>query len=301
MRRTIPSRAPRQAGLSLIELVVAIVVVAIIVAVVGYFLLPLRQAVDLTVRAELTDAADNALQRIGREVRLALPNSVRIPGGSGQVVEFLPVVTAGRYRVEGYGAGAPIGTPCSPGVPESDRLLFGAVDTCFKTIGTVEAAITDAHRLVLNNYGEGFPGQNAYEAAGAVNWRQIANPVPVAGSHDRINFTSGTALDRTLHDSPGRRYYVVADPVSFSCDLGTGRLTRHEGYGAPQPAQPTGGALGAGNLLAGNVSRCVFEYQPNVAPGIGVVTLRLGLSKALSGGGVETIELVHAIHVRNLP
>jgi MSHA biogenesis protein MshO len=301
MRRTIPSRASRQGGFSLIELVVAIVVVAIIVAVVGYFLLPLRQAVDLTVRAELTDAADNALQRIGREVRLALPNSVRIPGGSGQVVEFLPVVTAGRYRAEGYGAGAPVGTPCTPGVPESDRLLFGAPDTCFKTIGTVGGTITSAHRLVLNNYGENFPGQNAYEAAGAVNWRQIANPVPAAGSNDRINFTSAAALDRALHDSPGRRYYVVADPVSFSCDLGTGRLTRHEGYGAPQPAQPTGGALGAGNLLAGNVSRCVFEYQPNVAPGIGVVTLRLGLSKALSGGGMETIELVHAIHVRNLP
>lgn len=302
MRRTVPSRAPREAGLSLIELVVAIVVVAIIVAVVGYFLLPLRQAVDLAVRAELTDAADNALQRIGREVRLALPNSVRIPGGSGQVVEFLPVVTAGRYRAEGYGSGAPVGTPCSPGVPESDRLLFGAVDTCFKTIGTVEAAITNAHRLVLNNYGEGFPGQDAYEAAGAVNWRQIANPVPAAGSHDRIHFASLAAFDRTLHDSPGRRYYVIANPVSFSCDLGTGRLTRHEGYGAPQPApQPTGGALGAGDLLAGNVSRCVFEYQPNVAPGIGVVTLRLGLSKALSGGGMETIELVHAVHVRNLP
>lgn len=290
-------RAIRSGGVTLVELVVAMVLLAIIGSVVVLFILPLRQAVDVTVRAELTDAADNALQRIGREARLALPNSVRVPGGAGQVLEFLPVVTAGRYRAEGYGVGAPVGTPCTAGVPESDRLLFGAVDTCFKTLGTVVASVTDAHRLVLSNYGENFPGQNAYQTAGTLNWRDINSPA-AAGSHDRIRFDSAVPFDPTLHDSPGRRYYVVSDPVSFSCNTATGRLERHTGY-ALQAIQPT--VFGSGDLLAQNVSRCVFEYQPNVAPAIGLLTLRLALSKALSGGGVETVELVHAIHVRNVP
>ncbi len=296
MRREARSRA-RSRGVSLVELIVAMVLLAIIAGVVVFFILPIRQATDVTVRAELTDTADNALQRIGRELRLALPNSIRVPGGTGQVIEFLPVVTAGRYRAEGYGAGAPIGTPCTAGVPESDRLLFGAADACFKTVGTLGAAITTAHRLVLSNYGENFPGQNAYQTAGTLNWRTIASPA-AAGSHDRISFTSAVPFDAALHDSPGKRYYVVSAPVSFSCNTGTGRLERQTGY-ALQAIQPT--VFGAGDLLAANVSRCVFEYQPNVAPAIGLLTLRLALSKALSGGGVETIELVHAIHVRNVP
>ncbi len=289
-------RRATHSGVSLVELIVAMVLLAIIGSAVVFFILPLRQAVDITVRAELTDAADNALQRMGREIRLALPNSIRVPGGSGQVIEFLPVVTAGRYRSEGYGSGAPIGTPCSPGVPESDRLQFDALDTCFKTIGPIGASITDAHRVVLNNYGENFPGQNAYALAGTLNWRDINAPA-AAGSHDRIRFDSLVPFDPALHDSPGKRYYVVADPVSFSCNIATGRLERHTGY-ALDDDQPT--TFLSGDLLALNVSRCVFEYQPNVAPAIGLLTLRIGLTKAVSTG-VETIELVHAIHVRNVP
>ena len=49
------------------------VVVAIIVGATIYFVYPLRQATDVTVRATLTDIADNALQRIGRDVRFAPP------------------------------------------------------------------------------------------------------------------------------------------------------------------------------------------------------------------------------------
>ena len=276
-------------GVSLVELIVAMVLLAIIGSAVVFFILPFRQAVDVTVRAELTDAADNALQRMGREIRLALPNSVRV---TGQYIEFLPVVVGGRYRAEGYGTGAPTGAPC-PGGADDDRLAFGAVDSCFKTIGALAGPVATGQRLVLNNYGAGFPGQNAYEDANPnQNWRTLTAP---AFGDGRIEFAGGT-FDRTLHDSPGRRYFVVSDPVTFSCGI-PGELRRHSGY-AIQQAQPT--PVAGGDLLAQNVSRCEFEYLPNVAPAIGLLTLRIGLSKAVSSG-TETIELVHAIHVRNVP
>jgi len=86
-------------------MIVAIVIVAIIVAATVYFVFPLRQTVDASTRAELTDIADNALQRIGRDVRLALPNSVRVTtSGSSAFVEFLAIRTAGRYRGQSSGA-----------------------------------------------------------------------------------------------------------------------------------------------------------------------------------------------------
>src|SRR3989304_5564083 len=98
------SQRCRERGVTLVELVIALGVVAIIVGATIYFVYPLRQATDVTVRATLTDIADNALQRIGRDVRLALPNSVRVDGTS---VEFLALRTAGRYRGAGGEGVAP--------------------------------------------------------------------------------------------------------------------------------------------------------------------------------------------------
>jgi MSHA biogenesis protein MshO len=299
---------------TLIELVVAMVLVAIIAGATIYFVYPVRQAVDITTRAELTDIADNALQRIGREVRLALPNSVRTDA-SRRFLEFIPVRAAGRYRADGGGVAS--GTNCPDdtgiGVPASDQLSFdGAIaDTCFKTIGSLSAAaaasITTNDSLVLNNYGPGFAGQDAYATAGTLNRRRIS-AAAAEGARERIAITSATPFDRTLHDSPGRRFYIVngtaaglPEPVTFDCSGGT--LLRRSGYQmtAVQPAAPASFVGGTSPSIANNVGNCVFEYVPNTGPQIGLVTLRLTLSKPRSDGGNETVSLYHSIHVSNVP
>ena len=303
MRPILPERSPRRSrGVTLIEMVVAIVLVAIVVGATLYFALPVRQAADLAIRAELTDAADNALQRMARDLRLALPNSVRLAGGN-QYVEFLAVHTAGRYRADGYGTGAPVGATCDGVSGDSDQLAFDIADGCFKPIGVVPATISDAsgHRLVLNNYGQNFAGQNAYEAVGSAdrNWRAI-DGTATAGSNDRVRFTPATdSFKRPLHDSPGRRFFIISGPVTYACDTTLGELRRYSGY-AIQATQPTSG-MGSGNVIAKNVSACAFEYEDGVAPQIGLLTVTLTLSKAISGGGAETVRLFHAIHVRNVP
>jgi MSHA biogenesis protein MshO len=309
MRRIRPESDARAArGVTLIELVVAMVLVAIIAGATVYFIYPVRQAVDITTRAELTDMADNALQRIGREVRLALPNSVRTDA-SRSFLEFIPVRAAGRYRADGNGpAGATSCPNTGVGVPASDQLSFDVVDTCFKTIGSVSnaAAITTTDSVVLNNYGPGFAGQDAYEAAGTNRRRILA--VVSEGTRERIDITSATAFDRTLHDSPGRRFYIVngtaaglPEPVTFDCSGGT--LLRRSGYQmtAVQPTAPASFVGGTSPSIANNVGNCVFEYVPNTGPQIGLVTLRLTLSKARSDGGNETVSLYHSIHVSNVP
>lgn len=302
-------------GVTLIELVLAIVLVGIVIGATVYFFYPVSQAVDLTSRAELTDIADNALQRIARDVRLALPNSVRkTTSGSSAFLEFMPIRTAGRYRADGGGASS--GTDCpndgpgGAGTPDSDQLSFSpVVDTCFKTIGTVSGAatITTNDFVVFNNYGEGFDGQNVYATAGTLNRRKISAAID-EGTRERVAFTSTTALDRTLHDSPGKRFFVVTgnastglpEPVTFACDVAAHTLTRIWGY-SMTPTQPTtfGGASSA--LLAGNVTDCSFDYVANVAPQVGLLTVRLQLSKALSNGATEVVNLYHAVHIINVP
>jgi|SRR6266850_6466354 len=311
MRRTRPKALALLRGLTLIELVLAMVLVGIIVAGTAYFFYPVTQSVDLAGRAALTDIADNALQRIAREVRLALPNSVRrTTSGSSSFLEFLPVRTAGRYRADGGGIAG--GTDCpnigGVGVPDSDQLSFNpVVDTCFKTIGTLADAttITTNDWLVFNNYGEGFDGQTAYATAGTLNRRKISAAADET-TRERIAFISTVALDRTLHDSPGKRFFVIVgnasgpEPVTYECNTSTRTLVRRSGY-TMTAAQPTSFTGGTSNLIADDVSDCNFDYVANVAPQIGLLTLRLTLSRGLPGGATQTVSLYHAVHVTNVP
>jgi len=289
-------------GVTLIELVVAIVIVGIVVAVVVFFLNPLRQSTDLALRAELTDIADNALQRIGRDVKLALPNSVRVdsttvPGVA--FLEFIAVRTAGRYRADGGGptiGGENCATDGS-GVPDSDQLVFDAPDTCFTTLGKLpDAVAAGSDQLVLNNYG--FPDQNAYQTAPALNRAVVSSVDTSEAGRDRVGFAS-TTFQRALHDSPGKRFFVISGPVTYECDTLSGRIRRHAGY-ALAATQPTAFG-GAPALIAEQVSACEFVYSADVSPQLGLLTLRVRLQRALSGGAVETVSLYHAVHVNNAP
>jgi MSHA biogenesis protein MshO len=301
IHRDFSGRALR--GVTLLEMVVAIVLVGIIIAAAIYFIYPVRQSADLATRAELSDIADNALQRIGREVRLALPNSVRVDNTTvpGSVyLEFLALRAAGRYRSD-IGS-VSTGTDCvadgavSP--PDADQLSFDVSDGCFKSLGEVldASTITTSDFIVLNNYGPGFTGQNAYEAS-AANLVQIGTRTVEAGRL-KLEFASKT-FQRTLHDSPGKRFFVISGPVTFECNTSLGQINRYSGYGiaASQPTPTIGGAR-----IADNVLSCDFDYSASgVAPQIGLLTLRLTLRKALSGGATETVRLYHAVHVNNVP
>jgi MSHA biogenesis protein MshO len=291
-------------GVTLIELVVAIVIVGIVVAAVVFFLSPLRQSTDLALRAELTDIADNALQRIGRDVKLALPNSVRIDSTTvpGSVfLEFMAVRTAGRYRAGGGGPTI-VGENCSvddgSGIPDSDQLVFDAPETCFTTLGKLPGAVAANDRLVLNNYG--FADQNAYQTAGILNWVTITSVDTSHADRDRVEFGS-TTFQRALHESPGKRFFVISGPVTYRCDMTAGTITRHDGYAPQLTPQPT--AFGAGSLIAEHVlggTGCSFNYD-NVGPQLGLLTMRITLQRQLFGGTSETVSLYHAVHVSNTP
>ena len=167
------------------------------------------------------------------------------------------------------------------------------------------ATITNDDFLVFNNYGPGFGGQNAYATSGTLNRIKIS---AVANEGTRVRFSfAGTALDRTLHDSAGKRFFVVIGsnatglpaPVTYVCDPVAGTLVRRWGY-TMVAAQPTTFSDGSSADIARNVTACSFDYAPNVAPQIGLLTLRLTLSRAVSNT-TETVSLYHAVHASNVP
>lgn len=323
-----PQTSLRIRGFTLIELVVTIVLTAIVLGALVFFVYPLRQAVDINARAELTEAADSALRRLGRDIRLALPNSVRVvTDASGRAyLEYFAVRTAGRYRADGQGAGGGSLANCaandatlSPLQPNNDQLSFDvSADTCFKTIGIVpdrSTIVAGSDYLVLNNFGSGFTGQDAY-AAGSP---PATNRVLITAASDDATLPqsqiqiSSVTFSRTLHDSVGKRFFVISGPVAYVCDPLAGTLTRYWNYAIQanqcvgQAAAPCSGSTnmppaGASSaLLATQVTACQFNYSQNVSPQAGLLTMLMSLSKNVSSGIAEQVSLYHAIHVSNVP
>ncbi len=276
-------RKRSQEGFSLPEMIVVIVITAIVGGMVAVFIRkPVEGYVDAARRAELSDTADTALRRIGRDLRLALPNSVRVTD-AGRTVELLLTRTGGRYRAE-----------TAPSAPAGDVLDFTTVDTSFDQLGPLSAepaqAITAGDQLVVFNLG--IPGADAYVGDNRTS-------LSGTGAGDRPDeYKLSFAPKQFPLESPGARFHVVSGPVSYVCDLPNGILWRYWGYGI-QAAQPNAAALAGGATraqLASNLSDCLITYDPGVIARNGVVTLRLSLSK-----GGETVNLYHLVHVSNVP
>jgi MSHA biogenesis protein MshO len=258
------------AGFTLIEMIIVIAITAIVGSMVAVFLrAPLESYIAQDRRARLADTADTALRRIGRDIRLALPNSVRVASGAGGVVylEFLATRNGGRYRVAGGG----------------DTLDFTAADNRFDILGPA-MAMQASDRIAVYNLG--IPGADAW--AGDT----LATYTGASG-----NVTSVAIASKLFPlASPGHRFQVVEGPVSYVCDPGAGTLTRYWGY-AIAVNQPTAFAAATPQaLLATRVSACSFDYQPGVTERGGLVGMTLNLSQA-----GETVRLYATTQVSNQP
>jgi MSHA biogenesis protein MshO len=87
----------RRRGFTLVELILVLLLVGILSAVGIVFVRPAVEGfVAQRARSELQGAAEAALQVLQRDVRRAVPNSLRTPGGA--CFELMPSVAGGRYR-----------------------------------------------------------------------------------------------------------------------------------------------------------------------------------------------------------
>ena len=261
-------RGGRQCGFTLVEAIVVITIIGILASVVAVFIRdPIRMYLDSARRAALTDAADGAMRHISRELQRALPNSVRV-SPDGKIVEFVPVRDAGRYRASAGEAAAP-----------GDALDFSdAADGSFDVLGLPVQGSTDDWLVVYNL---GIAGADVYagtvrrallSAGNKVTFQPVTPPLPLA--------------------SPGSRFQIVGNPVSFAC---TGsELRRHADYGF-QAVQPLKFAT-AGDLVVGQVSECRFSYATGALQRNGLVSLWLKLTQL-----DESVSLQQQFDVDNTP
>jgi len=281
-----------QYGFTLIELVITLVISAVVVSFVSIFISgPVRGFTDQARRARLVDAADTALQRIGRDVRRALPNSVRVTTAAGVVaLEVLSTVDGARYRAQPPGTAAQI-------------LDFATADGSFNVLGpfTQLTKPWSSTASYLAVYNVGVPGADAYELANVITPAGTSISVAADGStgEDRVTLTPAFKFAYT---SPTQRVFLVDGPVSYLCDATAGTLLRYSGYtisSSQANRDSSGELLAAGatqSLMANQVAACTFTYAAGTAERSGLVTLSITIR---SQG--ESVSLLQQVHVDNVP
>lgn len=276
----------QQRGFSLIEMIMVMVITAILGAGVAVFIRgPTQGYFDLARRAGITDTADTSIRRIGRDLRQALPNSIRSVTATPQCMEYLPTSTGGRYRADVDTSGS------------GKMLNFSAPTTTFDLFGTLNPVPTSGDQFVVYNLG--IPGADAYSG---VNRATIS-------SATSSSITLATPTQFPLA-SPGSRFQIVPaaqQAVFYVCTNsgsgvdtsgnGNGSLYRLSQYGFNATAPTSCPAVPSGTpVLAQNVSDCNFTYTPGVTQGNSLVSMRIAITK-----NHETVSLYDEVHVSNTP
>lgn len=280
-------RSRNAAGFTLIELVVAIVVAAIVTSFIVLFLdAPVQSYFAQTRRSDLVDSANRIADAVTADVRTALPNSLRYAvAGSTKALELLATRGVARYYGQGDKNGASneeltIGSPVTA--------PFGTLDSF-----SIQALAPPAPFLSIGNLG--IPGYSAYNSATGVMTSAgtgiMVNPTPgmpfVAGE----NQVTLTGVQMTFK-APGapvtqpstHNAYLVSGPVSYVCDPVAGTFRRYSGYTitAAQAVPPAGPSA----LIAHDVSNCAISLgAPSALYGqLAILTVTLA-----SGG--ETLQV----------
>ena len=171
-------------GFTLIEVISVIVILSLLAVLGGKFVVESTKSYQSTqTRSRLVNTGRQALERMSRQLRLALPNSLRITN-SGACVEFMPIVSGGNYTTK---------VPDSVnGVPPSSTISVSPHTT---------------------NY-----GTPSFVSIGAMQNADIygASPSSLAAlaSQTAISLTLGTAK-QWARNSIDDRFYLLDKPQAF--------------------------------------------------------------------------------------
>jgi MSHA biogenesis protein MshO len=291
----------RTAGYTLIELILVIVIGGILASMISSFIVrPIQGSLQLSQRAALVDQADLALRRMARDIRRALPNSVRV-NAAGDAIELLLVRDAGTYRSD-RGNNIPIGgTGNHNSKADEDWLNFNGDDR-FNILGRFRAlgvaygdALPAGTRLAIytTDADETYTDAASGAATGVITPASTTIRLLDDSDEDALSLSDAFTF---RWESPAQRVYVVDRAVSYMC--AGGELRRYDGY-LIQATQPAVGSLADGSLMAYQVTNCAasFRYVPGTSQRAGLVTLRL----TLENGDAGRVELLRHVHVENTP
>ena len=268
-----------QQGFTLVELVTVIVILGVLASSITSFLrFGTKSYTDAADREALISTARFVVERLNREVRHALPNSIRTIGDNNQCLEFVPIDKSVIY----------LDIPVAPETPSN----------------SVEVVMLEDP---LNTSTE-------YVAIYALNSDDIYNTAPgVIEAFSSVNNTGDKQTPSTITfasnilfsaESPTNRLYFIESPVSYCIESNS--VFRYQGYGFGNYASnglPNVGTTTARVLMAEHIAN--FSTSGNVAPfSTFPATLQrngLALTRLKFVRNLEEVVFNNEIQVPNVP
>lgn len=248
-------------GFTLVELVVVIVLLGITaVTFTSLITGSVSGYLDTANRQDSAATARIALDRIARELREAIPQSIRIDNGC---LQFLPITASTVYTEL-----------------NANSLAIKVLDFAVPG-GTQHAVVYPVTADELYDAGEPTAALREIADISAVDVNGLRT----------ITLTAGFPAPR---NSPGERLYVVNDPVSF-CFV-DGQLNRYTSAITDTQPTPNTGLANPAILINHVVAPATFTFNAGNWQNNALVSIVLTIGQANN----ETLQFDHEVWLRNV-
>lgn len=256
--------AKNQSGFTLVELVTVIVILGILAVGMSNFLqFGSRIFTETSARDELVSSARFAIERLNREVRHAVPNSVKEGNASGNCLSFYPTIASTIY----------VDIPVSPEA-DSDEITIIPFD---------DDAIALANNVIV------YPLMATdFSPSANTKYHPFTLPIDKTNTPWVLSFSSPVSF---ADDSPTQRIFFYGDEVSY-CVVGT-QLIRSASGSSSLMADDILNYYNTNNIAAFKVTEATQTRNATIQ-----VRLLFGVNGEESG---EDVTFNNEIQVPNVP
>lgn len=228
-------RPGRARGFTLVELVMVILLLGVMATFTSQFIgIGTQIYGDVSRREQLMSDARFALERLNRELRDAVPGSVRIedeagnPLDKGACLRFWPIATASRYLGSAARGGLTIVEPEVLPREEDEAIVYPLADpalnleqgclhgNCVARVISVGSPVSGALPLTMDDtFAKESPGQRIYFARQQVRYCVTNAALTRASAAIGTDFHGSTPALMAEHIRPAL-YYFYREPAAFS-------------------------------------------------------------------------------------
>ncbi|GIU13842.1 MULTISPECIES: PilW family protein [unclassified Shewanella] len=273
-------------GFTLVEMVTVIIILGVLVLGVSSFLIfGTRIFIDATSVDQVMSQSRFAIERMTRELRNAVPNSIRVRDsgdGAWQCIEMMPIISSASY----------IEMPIAPAAAASSGTAMQS---------SASASLTADQFLLI------YPltPADVYTSAIRTQGKLFSiDSVTANATTNELTIDFGRAV-RFDEASPRQRYFGVQGAVSYCFEQVTTELSllkRYGGYGFNHPnLQPAPNDMGTGVLMAENIVNTIGNNSPIAyTPGTLRNNAMVHLNPLFDVQG-QSFQYHHQVQVINVP